>query len=166
MSKNKTLNQVLFFLKQNYDVEPEQVLRLIKEKDKEKNEELSSYIPISLFTSTPLSSLEAITVYFREEKKYTFSHMAKLLGRNQIALSTSYRKARKKYTIPLKISQSEWHIPAVILKNRTLSVLEVIVFYLKYEFRMNNKKIADILGKDPRTIWTVVQRIKDKGVKL
>ncbi len=166
MSKKTKLDEVLVFLQKEYNLEPADVLQLIKSKEKEQKEQQSCYIPVSLFSAVPLSSLEAMTIYLRETKKLKFSVMAKILGRNQISLSTSYRNARKKYTRTLNIPESKWHIPAIIFQNRQLSVLESIVLYMKKEYRMHNTTIATVLGKDPRTIWTVLQRIKNKEVKL
>jgi hypothetical protein len=166
MRSKKKLDEVLSFLKTAYHVEPEDVLQLIKTQEKQEKEEQACFIPVSLFSAVPVSSLEAITLYLREEKHMTFTAMALLLGRNQIALSTTYRNARKKYAFQLKISESQWHIPAVLFRNRTLSVLEVIVLYLKKDCHMQNSTIAVVLKKDPRTIWTVLQRIQKKGVRL
>lgn len=166
MSSKKKLKGVLSFLKHTYHVEPENVLQLIKQQEKKEKEEQACFIPLSLFSAVPLSSLEAIAVYLREEKRMAFTSMARILGRNQISLSSSYRHARKKYVHSLHIAESQWHIPAVIFQNRQFSILETIVLYLKKEYQMQNSTIARLLAKDQRTIWTVVQRIRNKGVRL
>ncbi len=165
-NQSKKLAEVLEFLKDEYDIAPSQVLRLIKEKKKQQREQGSQYIPVSLFTATPLSSLEAITVYLRETKRHTFVEMESLLGRNQIALATSYRNAKKKDAKQLILQTSKYQIPCSTLKNSELSVLETICFYLKKEYLLSNNEIAKLLNKDPRTIWTVLARAKKKGVKL
>lgn len=166
MAERKKLRKIVDLLKQHYPLTQAEVLQILKQKEKEEKEQQACFIPLSLFTAVPVSSLEAITLYLREEKKLKFSVMAAILGRNEIALSTSYRNAHKKYSSGLKISEGKYYIPATIFRNRTCSVLETIVLYLKKEYLLHNVKIAELLGKDPRTIWTVVQRIKNKGVKL
>ncbi|MBI5072356.1 hypothetical protein HZA99_00910 [Candidatus Woesearchaeota archaeon] len=161
----KQLDEVLLFLEDNYAVSQSDILQLIKNKQKEIKEEEATYIPISLFAATELSSLEAMTVYLRENKSFSFAQMGKLLGRNPIALSSSYRAAKKKYEKQIHVPESNYFIPATILRNKKLSVLENIVFYLKQEYRLTNAQISQLVKKDPRTIWTVLSRIKGKGVK-
>lgn len=161
----KQLDEVLLFLENNYAVSQTDVLQLIKNKQKEVKEEEATYIPVSLFAATNLSSLEAISVYLRDNKSFSFAQMGKLLGRNPIALSASYRAAKKKHEKQIHVSDSAYFIPATILRNKKLSVLENIVFYLKQEYRLTNVQISQLMKKDQRTIWTVLSRIKGKGVK-
>ena len=56
-------------------------------------------------------------------------------------------------------------IPSSILKDRTLSVLESIVEYLKEKRNLSYHEIAELLGRDDRTIWTVYDRAKKKRNK-
>lgn len=146
-------------------LDPKDVLKLIKEKEKEQKQLESKVIPVSLFAATSLSSLEAITVYLRENKGLRFSEMEKILSRNQIMLSTTYRNAKKKYAKKIEISETKYSLPCSIFSNRKLSVLENIVLYLKKEYELSNKSIGLLLKKDPRTIWTVLSRAKKKGVR-
>ncbi len=162
---NKQLDEVLLFLENNYAISQSDVLALIQNKQKEIKEEEATYIPVSLFAATKLSSLEAITVYLRENKSFSFGQMGKVLGRNQVALSASYRAARKKDEKEIHVPDSAYFIPAVILRNKKLSVLENIVFYLKEQYRLTNAQISKLLKKDQRTIWTVLARVKGKWVK-
>ncbi len=162
--KEVQLHKILAFLRDRYHVSPSEVLALIDAKKKEKAAE-DYAIPVSLFAASPLSSLEAITVYLREESGLKFSQMEKIVGRNQIVLSTTYRNARKKYRQQLTVPDSKETIPSYILKNKQLSVLENIVFYLKSKYHLHNSEIAKLLNKDPRTIWTVLYRIQKKAMK-
>lgn len=45
-------------------------------------------------------------------------------------------------------------LPVSIFDNKELSCLETIVKYLKEELDLNYSKIALLLNRDPRTIWT------------
>ncbi len=56
-------------------------------------------------------------------------------------------------------------IPNFIFQDRTLSVLEVIVEYLKEEKNMSFHEIALALKRDDRTIWTVYSRARKKRQK-
>lgn len=56
------------------------------------------------------------------------------------------------------------NIPSIIFTDRRLSVLEILVEYLKDEKNLNYSEIARLLNRDDRTIWTVYQRAKKKRV--
>ena len=155
----KQLLEVLTLLQK---LESKEILKLIKKNEWQKKQQESSFIPVSLFSATPLSSLEAITVYLRDVKQLRFTEMEKLLNRNQIALSTTYRNARKKYPKIIRIKETKYFIPCSIFSNKKLSVLENIVFYLKHEYNLMNVQISQQLNKDQRTIWTVFDRAKKK----
>jgi len=54
------------------------------------------------------------------------------------------------------------NIPIHIFQDRTLSVLETIVEYLKEKLKLNYHEIAVLLNRDDRTIWTCYHRAKEK----
>ena len=56
-------------------------------------------------------------------------------------------------------------IPSKIFTDRSLSVLEAIVKYLKEKKGMTYHEIAVLLNRDDRTIWTVYQRARKKYAK-
>lgn len=53
-------------------------------------------------------------------------------------------------------------IPSSIFHDRSLSVLEVLVAYLKDQKQLTFHEIARLLNRDDRTIWTVYTRGKKK----
>ncbi|MGV8140857.1 MAG: hypothetical protein ACP5NW_00275 [Candidatus Woesearchaeota archaeon] len=53
-------------------------------------------------------------------------------------------------------------IPSFVFKDRTLSVLEVMVEYLRDNKKMRFHDIASIINRDDRTVWTVYRRAKLK----
>jgi hypothetical protein len=53
-------------------------------------------------------------------------------------------------------------IPGAILQNRTLSVLENIVAYLKENKQFSLTEIAKLLHRNSQTIWTVYSRVQKK----
>lgn len=57
-------------------------------------------------------------------------------------------------------------IPSFVFKDRTLSVLEVMVEYLRDNKKMRFHDIAVIINRDDRTVWTVYRRakLKRKGI--
>ena len=56
-------------------------------------------------------------------------------------------------------------IPSSVFRDRSASVLEVLVEYLKEKRDMSLHEIALLLNRDDRTIWTVYNRIKKKRSK-
>ncbi len=53
-------------------------------------------------------------------------------------------------------------VPSSIFRDRSLSVLEAIVEYLKDQQHLTFHEIAILLNRDDRTIWTVYTRGKKK----
>jgi hypothetical protein len=53
-------------------------------------------------------------------------------------------------------------IPSNIFRDRSLSVLEIIVEYLKEKKKLTYHEIAVLLNRDDRTIWTCYNRAKKK----
>lgn len=119
-------------------------------------------IPISIFMNDYLSALETIVKYLRENVGLTFSQIASLTNRNQVAIGVSYRNSKKKFPGRFVEKASVYYIPIFVLKNRKLSVLENIVSYLKDSVGLNYHQIAVMLNRNDRTIWTVYQRAKKK----
>ena len=122
-------------------------------------------VPISVFKNDYLSALETIVKYSRENLLLSFKQIASLTNRNHVALAVTYRNAKKKLTKKFVEEISPYSVPVSILKNRNLSVLENIVSYLKDTFNLTYHKIALLLNRNDRTIWTVYQRSKKKNVR-
>lgn len=61
--------------------------------------------------------------------------------------------------------EKEVFIPSYIFKDRTVSVLEAIVEYLKENQGLSFHQIAVLLNRNDRTIWTVYSRVKRKRKK-
>ena len=78
---------------------------------------------------------------------------------------------QKKQTLEQEEKSSEHlkgyiDIPTFVFKDRTLSVLEVMVEYLRDNKKMRFHDIAQIINRDDRTVWTVYRRakLKRKGI--
>jgi len=68
----------------------------------------------------------------------------------------------KVLTVDKKKEAKSIDIPSHIFRDRTLSVLEIMVEYLKNELKLSYHEIAVLLNRDDRTIWTVYNRAKKK----
>ncbi len=113
-------------------------------------------IPLSAFRHGE-SGLKAITKYLKEQKNLTYSGIAKALNRNPRTIWSTYDKTTK---TPLEYAPSRT-INTLVLANRKLSILEAIAAHLKKE-GLTLKQISLELGKSPKTIWTVLERAKNK----
>ena len=119
-------------------------------------------VPLSVFKNDYLASLETIVKYLRENLLLSFKQIASLTNRNPISLAVSYRIAKKKMEAKFAEEISPYSIPVSILQDRNLSVLENVASYLKDTFGLTYHKIAVLLNRNDRTIWTVYQRAKKK----
>ena len=157
----KRLSNTLSYLKEQ-GLSPkdiiEQVNKLLNIQVKEEVK-----VPISVFNNEYLSSLENIVKYLRENLLLSFKQIASLTNRNEIALAVTYRNAKKKMEAKFVVTEiSPYSIPVSILQDRNLSVLENVVSYLKDTFGLTYHKVAVLLNRNDRTIWTVYQRAKKK----
>jgi len=116
-------------------------------------------IPLSIFSENKLGSLEAIVKYLRENLSLSNTETSRILNRSPQSCWATYRKASEKHQERLKSTPSRHDFPVRILTT-DLSVLESIVMWLSRELTLH--QIAQILGKDDRTIWTVKKRAKAK----
>ncbi|MCD4699294.1 MAG: hypothetical protein K8R91_01820 [Phycisphaerae bacterium] len=113
-------------------------------------------IPVSAFTKQ-LGSLETICKFLKEHHKLSNNEIAKLTNRTPKSVWQAIHQANKKNSKPLNIQNDSIQIPIKILKNKKLSILENIVHYLKNK-KLTYHKIAQLLDRDDRTIWTVYQK--------
>lgn len=117
----------------------------------------SEGVPISIF-SGPQPVLQALVRYLHSQGM-PFSEMARRLGRAESTLRSTLRAARN--GPPLVVEPSiELPLAEFALG---LSPLETVVNYLRGR-GLRNVDVAALLGLDPRTTWTVQQRITRKGV--
>jgi len=142
-------------LKKAYDLDDKDILKLIKEKEKFVS------IPASVFNNS-LAPLEAVVLFLKEHLGYSFHKIALLLKRDDRTIWLTYNNASKK-KVALELV-SEFNIPVSIFSDRRFSVLESAVAYLVGR-GLSFKQISELLGKNPKTIWTVYHRYKIK-IKL
>ncbi len=158
-AEKRVLDTLNYLKKQKYTQEQisEIVGRVLRIQPKEEVK-----VPISVFKSNHLGSLETIVKYLRENLFLTFRQIGTLTNRNQVALAVTYRNAKKKAHAKFAEEVSPYSIPVSILQDRKLSVLENISSYLKDTFGLTYHAVAVLLNRDDRTIWTVYQRAKKK----
>jgi len=119
------------------------------------------FIPVSIFSNNRLSCLEATVKYLRENEKLSNNETARLLGRAQQAAWITYRNAAKKLAKQFIPEKHDLMIPTEALSSG-LSALESISLYLNQKYGIGYSKIATLLNRDQRTIWTVCDRARKK----
>jgi hypothetical protein len=115
-------------------------------------------LPIEIFASD-LAPLQAIVKYAKEIKKLSNSIISGLIGRDSRTIWLTYRAVKKKALI--LSDKSALLIPVSMFKDEKLSVLEVLVSFLRKN-GLSYVAISRLLAKDQRTIWTVDSRAKKK----
>jgi len=108
-----------------------------------------------------LSPLEAVVAYL-SISGYSLTQSAELLGRHVSTIWMTLKKARQRARLPRKRLESRYPIPLSLLAERRLSVLELAATHLKSEHGLSATDIARILGRNVRTIWTVLGRARRK----
>ncbi|MBS1266157.1 MAG: hypothetical protein MAG795_00122 [Candidatus Woesearchaeota archaeon] len=136
--------------------------------DRDSDISVEILIPSSIFLQRRLSFLESIVVYLKEIHKLTYAEIARQLNRDQRNIWTLYNRAAKKlgddiFSPPADASLVQ--IPISVLRDRSLSILETVVFYLRVDVGLKNSEIAELLNRSSKTIWTVYDRAKKKKMK-
>ncbi len=119
-------------------------------------------LPVSIFNNDSLSALETISKYLVEELCLRYCIIAGILNRDQRTIWGAYSSAKEKLPQRFQIYGAKFTVPSSIFRSRKLSVLESITQYLKDELNLRYCKIATLLNRNDRTIWTVYQRAKKK----
>jgi hypothetical protein len=144
--------ELFFELKQQYG----------KNFDKFFNLEEEYLIPCSVL-SKKLSSLESISKYLVENCGLRVSAIARLINRTDKTIWQAYNAASKKNPQKFIDVSSKFWIPASIFANRKLSVLENMSLYLKSNYDVSLKQIAEIIYRDITTARTVYYRAMKKN---
>ena len=117
-------------------------------------------IPLSIFTKD-LGALECICKFLKENSNLKNKEISKLTNRNSKSVWQAISLAKKKHEKQFLDINFQYSFPVSILKNESLSILENIVYYL-VNSRLTLHKIAILLKRDDRTIWTVYNRARNK----
>ena len=123
---------------------------------------LSLHLHIQIWEGIVRDTTQALAIGDEKAKQAKFHEIALMLNRNDRTIWATYSIACKKRKEKLQINDSEFFIPASILKDRRFSVLEIIIGYLKENFSLRFSEIAILLNRDQRNIWTTYSHYKKK----
>jgi len=121
-------------------------------------------VPSTIFCDRSLSFLESLIEYLKEQLKLTYHEIALLTNRDERNIWTLYSRVGRKRTErkPLVKKAPVVQIPLSVVKDRSISILEVVVEYLRDRARFTNHQIAIILNRSDKTVSTVYVRTKKK----
>lgn len=157
-SKEELLEAFLNHLRKEHTFTDSEVNALLTEAQQHEQ----TLLPINIFQTDALSSLEAIVKYLKEQKHLTFHQIAVVLKRDDRTIWTTYSKSRKKMLAHFHLLPSKYVMPAALFAERKLSVLETLAHYLRVTLKLSLHDIATLLNRDDRTIWTVCNRARKK----
>ena len=131
---------------------------------KEYISEFNISIPSTIFCDRSLSFLESLVEYLKNTLKLTFHDIAVLTNRDERNIWTLYDRARRKRAEkePFLKKAPMVQIPLSVVKDRSVSILEVVVEYLRDQIHLSNHQIAVILNRSDKTVSTVYMRTKKK----
>ncbi len=128
-------------------------------------EKTSLDIPIAIFDNDKLSIFEALAKYMKENLHLRFVMIGSMLKRSDKTIWTTYSKVRQKMPLPFSSVASDINVPLSSFSDRTFTIFESLVDYLK-SIGLTNHEIGVRLHRDDRTIWSVYDRTKKKrGLK-
>ena len=154
------LNTIISELSTRYNMSQKDIINLLKKRE--------NYITIPIYIfNNELSPLETIALYLHIKFDLSQTTIANILKRDHTTIWTTLNNSLKKInrsTFAKYIEQKKEGIfvPVEIFAHEKLSILESISLYLKDNFDMSYHEIAISLGKDDRTIWTVINRARKK----
>ncbi|MBU0457644.1 MAG: hypothetical protein ABH824_06210 [Nanoarchaeota archaeon] len=118
-------------------------------------------IPLSIF-SYKLQPAEALCKYLKENENHSYKQIAVLINRNEKSVWATYKRASKKRKQKFVKKSERYFLPISILKNRSYSLLESVIFYLNKTYKLSNPQIAKLLKKSPNSIAVLMKRAREK----
>jgi len=151
----RLLRSILKFMKDSQGLSLSELIKIYSESEKD------HAIPVSIFAGV-LSPSESVCKYLKENRHLSFHDIAAMLERDDRSIWTSYSRASGKMKTPFVIEDQDIVIPSQIFRDRSKSILENVVYFLKANYSFSNSKIAGLLNKHPSAIATVAKRAENK----
>lgn len=164
LEDGKALSRLDFIfseLSSKYDLDTNNLMQLLKKRQRYIS------IPAEIFKSS-LSPLENVVMYLGVQLQLNQTQISNVLNRDHTTIWTTLLNAKNKIKeVEYKefishIPEENILVPISVFANRKLSILESLSIYIKDKFELNYHQIALILGRNDRTVWTVVNRARKK----
>ncbi len=142
----------------------EQLISIVSGLAQDDTSKSSIFIPLSVFSNKKLSALELTVRYLKEEAEMSNKDIANILKRTPQNIWLTYRNSVEKQAQSLKIPKTKFFFPITIFNER-LSMLESIICYVHDNYSVGFTEIGNMIGRDPRTVWTAFKRAQLKNEK-
>ncbi|MBW2967331.1 hypothetical protein KY362_02480, partial [Candidatus Woesearchaeota archaeon] len=113
-----------------------------------------------------LSPSEALCTYLHRQRGLSFHEIALLINRDERSVWTSCSRAGAKRGTLIQPDKDSIRIPTSLFHDRSLSILEHVVYHLKSAHSMTNAKVAALLNKNPSAVATVAKRAERKRADI
>ena len=147
---------------EDFDINEVLIKHILEKSDIPDIIKVRKVIPLAIFQVKALSILEAIVKYLKENGKYKYSQIARLLNRDQRTIWTTYKNAKDKFSGKINTKFSEFDIPVEVFSKKKHSALESMTLHLRKTYDLGFTDIGRLIGRDPKTIWTSNSRAKKK----
>jgi len=142
------------YLSTKYGIEKDEIFDEIEKRN--------NSIPLSAL-SFGIAPLEALVSYLKEKKGISIKEISKKLGRSYKTIWATYSNSKKgRSKRKNKKNLKEIMIPISAFSNPNLGIFESAVKFLKEECSMRYSEIAEITGRNQRTIWVSYKKAKEK----
>jgi hypothetical protein len=148
----KSLIQIINKFQLKYNIGKEELFGMLEEKET---------VPVSVF-NRKLSPLETVSKYLYENRGMTITQISETLGKQPSSTWVAIRNAKKKGIKRLAAEIDCIHIPLKYLKSDKLSLLELVVIFLRDTRGLKYREIGAMLKRNERTVWTAYHRGKNK----
>jgi hypothetical protein len=119
-------------------------------------------LPLNIF-STELGTLETLVKYLKENFGHNFSAIAGILNRDPRTIWGAYKSALEKHPEPFfGIPETAIELPVQMLRDRHFGMLEHLVWHMHENLGMRYARIATLIKRNDRTVWTAWMRAKKK----
>ena len=123
-------------------------------------------IPLHIFRDRNLTPLESLVKFLRQRRGLSYHKISDLINRNVRDVYKLFQSVLEKPVSKFKISLEEpIFVPVEIFSDKKFHALEAIVVYLHEKVGLKFSQIADLIGRDQRTIWTSYSRARKKNVE-
>ena len=118
-------------------------------------------VPVSVFDNKKLSIFEALSKYMKENLEMRFVEIASMLKRSDKTIWVTYHNSLRKMPKKFEGLDCDILVPLNHFSNKNLTMFESLAIYLK-DYGLTNHKIAVMLNRDDRTIWSTLHRATKK----
>ena len=175
--KLEKINKLVGELETETGKEFSEILGFLKEKRNIKE----NFFPSTIFNKK-LGATECLVKYMKEEQGKNYKEISEIIKRSRAVVGIIYRNSLKKNPARLIMQkkdqkvyrkksksytttqEAETYLPFSIFSSK-YTIFESIIKYLKEKESLRFSHIARLTSRDPRTIWTIYNRLKRKNEK-